>query len=359
MPNRRLAAAVTTGPEWGLSFTYDGFGNKTDQTVTKGSAPHYSGLVDPAMPVVLDRLGSVRIRGNERLDYFPYGEEKPGATTQDRYKFGTYYRDSATGLDYADQRYYSSVTGRFITPDPIDGKPCTPQSWNRYAYVQGDPSNFNDPDGTLPANVSYDGGFGCVPTGLVAPGGTVDASSPCPPGFTVAYGGYGASKSRLQQVWEAFDPLTGVIEDWDYANQYGTRFDITLSVDRFAQGFLPQLAGAGAAGGVILIGGGPVTWTVTVTGAIVLGGVALWQTGVLQNIFLRGKSDPISGLKPTNPGRDASGRCNPCPPNPDPWQAPSDAHGSTSGTHWHWIEWNQNPDTCECYPKRVSGPTRP
>jgi hypothetical protein len=30
---------VTTGPEWGLSFSYDGFGNKTAQTVTKGSGP--------------------------------------------------------------------------------------------------------------------------------------------------------------------------------------------------------------------------------------------------------------------------------------------------------------------------------
>ncbi len=36
---QRLASAVTTGPEWGLSFSYDGFGNRTAQTVTKGSAP--------------------------------------------------------------------------------------------------------------------------------------------------------------------------------------------------------------------------------------------------------------------------------------------------------------------------------
>jgi RHS repeat-associated protein len=35
----RLISAVTTGPEWGLSFSYDGFGNKTAQTVTKGSGP--------------------------------------------------------------------------------------------------------------------------------------------------------------------------------------------------------------------------------------------------------------------------------------------------------------------------------
>jgi YD repeat-containing protein len=36
---KRLISAVTPGPDWGLSFSYDGFGNKTGQNVTKGSAP--------------------------------------------------------------------------------------------------------------------------------------------------------------------------------------------------------------------------------------------------------------------------------------------------------------------------------
>jgi YD repeat-containing protein len=44
----RLTAAATTGPEWGLSWTYDGFGNRLAQTVTKGSAPAASVTVNPA-----------------------------------------------------------------------------------------------------------------------------------------------------------------------------------------------------------------------------------------------------------------------------------------------------------------------
>jgi len=35
----RLISAVTTGPEWGQSYSYDGFGNRTLVTVTKGTAP--------------------------------------------------------------------------------------------------------------------------------------------------------------------------------------------------------------------------------------------------------------------------------------------------------------------------------
>jgi len=256
----RLIAAATTGPEWGLSFGYDGFGNKWSQAVTKGSGPTLSVNIDAAtnrivgqsydangnqttggmvydienrlrqvptsggsyggredygyagdnrrvwkqvtiygseqdqvseevyfygaegmrlgtyrpveaggglsfatlrtnvyfggklireggQAVILDRLGSVR---GPQQDYYPYGEEKPSATAQNRQKFATYYRD-ATALDYADQRYYSSQFGRFMSPDPYlpSGGPANPQSWNRYTYVENDPVNYHDPQGLI------------------------------------------------------------------------------------------------------------------------------------------------------------------------------------------------------------------
>jgi YD repeat-containing protein len=36
---QRLIKSETTGTEWGLSFGYDGWGNRTSQSVTKGSGP--------------------------------------------------------------------------------------------------------------------------------------------------------------------------------------------------------------------------------------------------------------------------------------------------------------------------------
>jgi RHS repeat-associated protein len=57
-------------------------------------------------------------------------------------------------LACADQRFYASSYGRFNTPDQYvatgggTGDPDTPGSWNRYAYVIGDPVNFSDPNGT-------------------------------------------------------------------------------------------------------------------------------------------------------------------------------------------------------------------
>lgn len=68
--------------------------------------------------------------------------------------------------------------------------------------------------------------------------------------------------------------------------------------------------------------------------------------------------DPESaqGLGMNNPGRNGNGNCNPCPPD-QKWSHPGNAHGSTCGIHYHGIKWHQNPLTCECYPRRVSGPT--
>lgn len=82
-------------------------------------------------------------------DYFPYGTEIGSGTAGNRNKFGTYHRDQTTGLDYADQRYFSAGRGRFLTPDPAgDG-----QNW--YAYVGGDPVNLADPSGLGPIYTVY------------------------------------------------------------------------------------------------------------------------------------------------------------------------------------------------------------
>jgi len=55
------------------------------------------------------------------------------------------------GSSRVDQRYYASAYGRFNAVDRLasSADPKTPQSWNRYAYVQGDPVNGNDPTGQM------------------------------------------------------------------------------------------------------------------------------------------------------------------------------------------------------------------
>src|SRR5260370_31576694 len=64
-----------------------------------------------------DRVGSNRTGGKK---YTAYGTEIT-STANDTDKFGTYYRDQSTNLDYADQRFYASTYGRFKTVDQDNG----------------------------------------------------------------------------------------------------------------------------------------------------------------------------------------------------------------------------------------------
>jgi len=108
--------------------------------------------------VLTDRLGSVRgsyftypSSGQSTFpSYLPFGEEQGSGSSNDSEKFATYTRDSATGFDYADQRYYTSNFGRFMTADPYrqTAKAIDSGSWNKYSYTRGDPINRVDPSGT-------------------------------------------------------------------------------------------------------------------------------------------------------------------------------------------------------------------
>ena len=124
-----------------------------------------------------DILGSPRVitdsSGNvvSRHDYMPFGEELfagtggrsssqgfGGAETL-RKKFTGYERDTETGLDFAQARYYASTNGRFQSPDPLASSATTadPQSWNRYAYVGNNPMTSTDPSGMEATRITSGG----------------------------------------------------------------------------------------------------------------------------------------------------------------------------------------------------------
>ena len=109
--------------------------------------------------MIIDQTGS--LAGTKRHDYLPFGEELfagTGARTPQlgysigdgvRQQFTLKERDSETGLDYFLARYYSSVQGRFTSPDPtlLSVAGHNPQTWNRYSYVMNNPLAYVDPLG--------------------------------------------------------------------------------------------------------------------------------------------------------------------------------------------------------------------
>jgi RHS repeat-associated protein len=80
-------------------------------------------------------------------DYYPFGEPFSSNGTPDRYRFTQHELDPATDLIYAKARYYHPRIGRFLTVDPVGGRPGSSQSWNRYTYVLNNPLRWIDPFG--------------------------------------------------------------------------------------------------------------------------------------------------------------------------------------------------------------------
>jgi RHS repeat-associated protein len=136
---------------------------------------------------VMDQLGSAGT-------YYPWGEAKGTTNPQDTWSYATYWRDSATGLDYANNRYYSNAYGRFMTPDPYQsnvggpGDPSDPGSWNKYAYTRGDPVNRKDPWGLDDENGDNpDGGDGGGNPGPAPQGGRSPQPAPVRSNFNSAF----------------------------------------------------------------------------------------------------------------------------------------------------------------------------
>ena len=130
--------------------------------------------------MIFDQTGS--LANMKRHDYLPFGEElvapisgrsaSQGFAGGDgvRQQFTLKERDSETGLDYFLARYYSSIQGRFTSPDEFSGGPDelyffvddasanptfytdlrNPQSLNKYQYVYNSPLRYEDPDGHEP-----------------------------------------------------------------------------------------------------------------------------------------------------------------------------------------------------------------
>ena len=134
----------------------------------------------------LDHLGSPRqITDGDAIElafhsYYPFGEEATDPSqSEGPLKFTGHERDQngSTGsgqLDYMHARYCGPSLGRFLSPDPIDSvQPERPQTWNKYAYGNNNPTRFFDPNGesalSFVAKLLFKGGnVGLTAAGIVS-----------------------------------------------------------------------------------------------------------------------------------------------------------------------------------------------
>jgi RHS repeat-associated protein len=145
------------------------------QYLVMGEVQVWGGSTGQVNWIVPDHLGTPRMIADQtgslanvkRHDYLPFGEEigliggRTGAkgfmNDGMRQKFTGYERDWETGLDYAKARYDASAQGRFLSVDPLlaSADVASPQSLNRYSYVENNPLNLTDPTGMMPYDASH------------------------------------------------------------------------------------------------------------------------------------------------------------------------------------------------------------
>ncbi len=126
--------------------------------------------------VLQDWQGSVRgVLSNagfvqSRTDYQAFGEEIQsgvglrtsaqgfGSAINNRQGYGLTEKDDSTGLNHTWFRKNENRAGRWTSPDPYNGSMSlgNPQSFNRYSYVESQPTNFVDPSGLFIRHCYWD-----------------------------------------------------------------------------------------------------------------------------------------------------------------------------------------------------------
>jgi RHS repeat-associated protein len=152
---QKILGATTTG------FLYDGYNFAQEQSATGvATATILTGGIDEifarmtsagiSVPLT-EALGSVIAETNSAagvtttFSYEPFGRTTQTGTSSGNSQQFTGRENDGTGVYYYRARYYSPGRGRFVSEDPIGFA----GGINPYAYVDGDPIDYRDPEGKL------------------------------------------------------------------------------------------------------------------------------------------------------------------------------------------------------------------
>lgn len=110
-----------------------------------------------------DGLGSIVAASNQSgallwtKEYAPFGAQLDSTAENEKLAYTGKEHDDITGLTYFGARYYDPHLGRFTGVDPLGFVESNPMSFNRYAYANGNPYRFTDPDGRSAVEIEYEG----------------------------------------------------------------------------------------------------------------------------------------------------------------------------------------------------------
>ncbi len=271
------------------SFGYDGLGNRYQQTangetttylldlsddlsqvLSDGTTAYYYGLERLAQQVnggdyeyfLTDSLGSVRqLSGANGFLSFAQSFDSYGKIiaqtgySDNKYGFAG-EMGAPSGLLFLRARYYSPVTGRFITRDPFPGVINQPATLNPYVYALNNPALYTDPSGEFVLPFIAAAAIG----GAISAGANVVGQM-----LTMGPGDFGQKLRCL---------------DWG---------QVGLS---FAAGAVAGFAGFTVFGGAIALFG---TGFLANVAAGAISGIVAGQYGILTYLTLSGHTDQLRG----------------------------------------------------------------
>ena len=332
------------------SYAYDYNGNTTSKTVSSGTTNYTWDYENRLASVTLPGTG-----GSITFKYDPFGRRIQKAFTQNSTTTTTnYLYDGSNAVEDLDQN--GSVLIRYAETQNID-EPLAEQRSGTTSYYEADGlgsvTSLTNGAGAIANSYTYDS-FG----NLAASTGSVTNR------FQYTAREFDSESGLYYYRARYYDPAGGRFINEDPIGFYGgTNFyEYVLNeplILRDPNGKNPGAIAIGLGEGLgtlICFGSGACETALTV-GAVVVGVAAAGYA--TYNYFSRGNNDPFPTPPPFDPGREpcklGRGPCKPCPPPTPVWTQDGNAHGATVGWHYHWIEWNQNPVTCICYPKRRDG----
>ncbi len=123
-----------------------------------------------------------------RHDYLPFGDDVLnsvgmrtsgqgyGGVEAARQKYAGMETNEATAMSHTLWRQYDALSGRWTAPDPYRGSMSiqSPQSLNRYSYVDNDPINQVDPSGLMPKLPDASTSWSDVADGFWGQGNLID-----------------------------------------------------------------------------------------------------------------------------------------------------------------------------------------
>ena len=147
---REVSWSAASGWRWGKDYVYRDGVPLASHSLADGLRYHFGDhLASPRL--VANRCGERVLEHRTN----PFGLDLPSGSAQspDRRRFTMHERDLGSlsttldDLDVMHARTYWPSLGRFISVDPLQGDPPSPQSFNLFGYVEGRVTTFVDPWG--------------------------------------------------------------------------------------------------------------------------------------------------------------------------------------------------------------------